>query len=105
MPRRSDARVPTCPDFSLAELAGHVGEFTALWTHVLCEAAGAEKPQYEPFERDDDLGTWYEPYAGHLLERLHATTGEAPSWMWMPDHQNACGVTAPLRERAVDPPL
>ena len=87
-----DARVPTCPEFSLADLAAHVGQFTALWTHVLCEAAGAEKPPYEPLEAGDDLGAWYQPLADHLLARLHATTGDAPSWMWIPDQQTAGSV-------------
>ena len=84
-----DARVPTCPDFSLADLAAHVGEFTALWTHVLCEATDAEKPPYAPLEEGDEMGEWYEPLAHHLLDRLHATTDEAPCWMWMPDQQTA----------------
>jgi uncharacterized protein (TIGR03083 family) len=86
------ARVPTCPDFSLADLVGHVGEFTALWTHVLCEATGAENSPYAPLEEDDDLATWYRPLADHLLERLRATSGDTYCWMWMDDQQTATGV-------------
>ena len=44
---------------------------------------------YEPLEDTDDIGVWYEPLADHLLDRLHATTGDAPAWMWMPDQQTA----------------
>lgn len=80
-----EARVPTCPDFALSDLAAHVGEFTALWTHVLCEAAGAEKTPYAPLDDERDMGAWYQPLADHLIHRLHATGGAAPCWMWIPD--------------------
>jgi len=86
------ARVPTCPAFALSDLAAHLGEFTALWTHVLCEAAGAAKTPYSPLTDTDELPTWYEPLARHLLDQLHATTGDAPCWMWMTDHQTAGAV-------------
>ena len=90
LPGRAAGRTgPDLPEFSLADLAAHVGQFTALWTHVLCEAADAEKPPYEPLEAGDDIGEWYQPLADHLLARLHATTGDAPSWMWIPDQQTA----------------
>jgi len=87
-----EARVPTCPAFALADLAAHVGEFTALWTHVLAEAAGAETTPYAPLQATDDMHAWYETLADHLVERLHATTGDAPCWMWMPNHQTAGAV-------------
>ena len=80
------------PGLLARRLAAHVGEFTALWTHVLCEATGVETTSYAPLQDTDDMGTWYEPLAGHLLDRLHATTGEVPAWMWMPDQQTVFGV-------------
>ena len=35
-----DAHVPTCPDWTIADLADHVGGFTGFWSHVLCEGTG-----------------------------------------------------------------
>lgn len=86
------ARVPTCPEFSLSDLAVHVGEFTALWTHVLCEAADTEKTTFAPLDDVEDMGAWYGPLADHLLDRLRATRGDAPCWMWIPDQQTAGSV-------------
>jgi len=83
------ARVPTCPDWTLADLAAHVGQFAALWTHVLCEASGSEKTPYAPLGADDDMADWFEPLANHLLDALRATTADAPCWTWIPDEQNA----------------
>ena len=35
------APVPTCPDFTVDELAAHVGTFCGWWTHNLCEGSGS----------------------------------------------------------------
>jgi uncharacterized protein (TIGR03083 family) len=69
-----------------------MGEFTALWSHVLAEAADTEVTPYTPLQDTDDPHAWYQVLADHLVARLHATTGDAPSWMWMPDHQTAGAV-------------
>lgn len=87
-----ERQVPTCPDFALVDLVGHLGEFTALWTHVLAEAAGADKPPFAPLGADDQMDTWYRPLADHLIDQLHATTVDSPCWMWMPQHQTAGAV-------------
>ena len=41
-----EARVPTCPDWSLRDLAEHVAQVTAFWTHILCEGMGRPKTPY-----------------------------------------------------------
>src|SRR5262245_26825170 len=51
-----DARVPTCPDFSLADLAVHVGEFCGFWSHVLAEGTGRPKPPFVPVGDGADSG-------------------------------------------------
>ncbi len=84
-----DARVPTCPDFTLADLAAHVGEFTGLWTHVLCEAGEQRRPRTPPSAASDDPSAWYLSLADHLVDQLRSTAGDAPCWMWIPDHQTA----------------
>src|SRR2546430_12523523 len=41
-----DVRVPTCPDWTLADLTKHLGEFACFWTHVLCEGTGRAKTPF-----------------------------------------------------------
>ena len=91
--RRGDlaATVPTCPDWTLGDLAGHVGEFTGVWAHVLCEGTGRPKTPYA--ERPDgDAGVvadWYAELAGHLLAELAATPADTEVWTWVPDDKSA----------------
>ncbi|HWW52521.1 MAG TPA: maleylpyruvate isomerase N-terminal domain-containing protein, partial [Acidimicrobiales bacterium] len=35
-----DVGVPSCPEWTLIDLADHVGGFTGFWSHVLCEGRG-----------------------------------------------------------------
>jgi uncharacterized protein (TIGR03083 family) len=82
-----DARVPSCPDWSVAELAEHVGRFTGFWTHVLCEGTGRPKPPAPDPPAEGDLGDWYRELRDHLVEELRATPPETEVWTWKPDDQ------------------
>jgi len=81
------ARVPSCPEWSVDELAVHVGQFTGLWAHVLCEGTGRPKPPAPDPPEEGDLGEWYRGLAGALVEELRATPPETQVWTWMPDDQ------------------
>jgi len=87
------ARVPSCPDWTVADLALHVGRFTGFWTHVLCEGTGRPKPPAPDPPDDGDLGDWYRGLAAALLEELRATPADTPTWMWIEDDQTARTVT------------
>jgi uncharacterized protein (TIGR03083 family) len=82
-----DARVPSCPEWSVHELAHHVGQFTGLWTHVLCEGTGRPKPPAPDAPAEGDLGEWYRGLAASLLEELRVTPEGTPVWTWKPDDQ------------------
>jgi hypothetical protein len=82
-----EARVPSCPDWSVAELAEHVGRFSGLWAHVLCEGTGRPKPPFSELPPDGDLAEWYRPLAAALVEELRATPPGTEVWTWMPDDQ------------------
>ena len=82
-----DARVPSCPEWTVHELAHHVGQFTGLWTHVLCEGTGRPKPPAPDAPAEGDLGEWYRGLATSLLEELRATPVDTPVWTWKPDDQ------------------
>lgn len=79
-----DAPVPTCPDWTLADLARHVGEVTGLWTHLLCEAAGRPKPPFGEPPDGSGVAGWYADVAGHLVSELRATPPDMEVWSWMP---------------------
>jgi len=84
-----DARVPTCPDWTLADLADHVGGFSAFWTHVVCEGAGRPKTPFPDRPSGAAAGDWYAELAGHLLAELRASRPDTPVWTWAPDDQSA----------------
>ncbi|HEX8803808.1 MAG TPA: maleylpyruvate isomerase family mycothiol-dependent enzyme [Acidimicrobiales bacterium] len=91
-----DARVPTCPDFAVDDLARHVGQFCGFWTHVLLEATG--RPP-SPFDDPDDLGDpaaggahradWLRPIVDHLVDALRSTPPDTPTWTWHPTRRTA----------------
>jgi uncharacterized protein (TIGR03083 family) len=86
-----DAPVPTCPDFTVDDLAQHVGSFCGFWTHVLCEGSGRPKT---PF---DDVGgegraEWLRALGGHLVSELRATPSDTVVWTWFPPDQSAAFV-------------
>ena len=89
------APVPTCPDWIVADLAAHVGDFLGFWSHVLCEAAGSPKPDMPPVPATtgptgaDDLGTWLAARGDELLDRLRGTEADTPVWTWYDADQTA----------------
>jgi uncharacterized protein (TIGR03083 family) len=82
-----DAVVPTCPEWTLAELGAHVGNVLGVWSHVLCEATGRHKPPLGDAPADGDLASWFRSCAGALVEELRATPPGVEVWTWMPDDQ------------------
>jgi uncharacterized protein (TIGR03083 family) len=87
--RPRDARVPSCPDWAVADLATHVGEFTGFWTHVLCEGTGRPKPPAPGPPPDGDLADWYRGLGDHLVTELRRTPPDTPVWTWKEDDQSA----------------
>lgn len=83
------ARVPTCPDFSLDDLAGHVGQFCAFWSHVLCETTGRPKPVYSTEVAPGGRVGWLQALAQALVRELRATPPDTPVWTWHPTDQSA----------------
>jgi uncharacterized protein (TIGR03083 family) len=81
------ARVPTCPDFSLDDLAAHVGEFCGFYSHVLCEGTGRPKTPYSTEVDPEGRAAWLAELAGHLVTELRAAGPEQEVWTWHPtDH-------------------
>jgi len=84
-----DARVPTCPDWTVADLADHVGGFTGFWTHVLCEGTGRPKTEFAPRPTDGDVGGWYAGLGASLVSELRSTAPDQHVWTWAPGRNDA----------------
>jgi uncharacterized protein (TIGR03083 family) len=87
-----DARVPSCPDWSLGDLADHVGGFAIAWTHVLCEGTGNPKPSFDTRDPGVDAAMWFGPIGDGLVRELRAATPDLHVWTWVRDQQNAAFV-------------
>jgi uncharacterized protein (TIGR03083 family) len=86
------AAVPTCPGWTLADLARHVGEFCGFWTHVLCEGTGRLKTPFPPVPEGDERRNWLAQLAQLLVQGLQATPPETPVWTWYEPDQSAAFV-------------
>lgn len=86
-----DAPVPSCPEWTVADLAKHVGEFTGFWTHVLCEGTGRPKAPFSdmPSGSASAVSDWYEDLGVHLVTELQATSPDTTIWTWVPDDRSA----------------
>lgn len=91
-----DVVVPTCPDWTLADLASHLLQFCGLWTHVICEGTDRSKPPFtDPAPGEQDPGWFADQFAeqaGHLVETLRTTEPVATVWTWDPADQTAAFV-------------
>jgi uncharacterized protein (TIGR03083 family) len=85
-----DAPVPTCPDFTVDDLAAHVGGFCGFWTHVLCEGTGRPKPPFD--DAPDDRVAWLRDVKDHLDAELRTTPPDTVVWTWFPPDQSAAFV-------------
>jgi uncharacterized protein (TIGR03083 family) len=82
------AQVPTCPDWTLLDLAKHVGGVMGFWSHALAEGMGRPKP--EILEEPGPAPTmWLTTIASALVGELKAATGDTKVWTWDPSDQSA----------------
>jgi uncharacterized protein (TIGR03083 family) len=84
-----DVTVPSCPEWTLTELADHVGGFSGFWTHVLCEGVGRPKTAFSECPAPAEIPDWYADAGRHLVNQLRATPADATVWTWAPDDQSA----------------
>jgi uncharacterized protein (TIGR03083 family) len=87
----TDARVPSCPEWSLLDLTRHVWNLTGFWTHVLCDGTGRPKTPFDemPDGDGDQLAGGYAALSGHLVAELRATSPDTPVYTWASGHEHA----------------
>lgn len=119
-----DTIVATCEDWTVSELAVHLGAFCGFWTHVLCEGTGRTKTPFPDPPEGPEVVRWLDELGGHLVAELDATPPSTEVWTWFAadhtagfvarrcahelavhryDAQSALGACAPIDSRlAVD---
>jgi len=84
-----EAAVPSCPEWTMADLALHVGEFAGWWTHILCDGTGRPRPALaEPAAAHDRTG-WCGESLAHLVAELEATPPDTAVWTWAKEDKTA----------------
>jgi uncharacterized protein (TIGR03083 family) len=86
-PATLDARVPSCPDWSLAELIGHLGRVQRFWAHAV--RVGGTERQPPPDEsvptEASALDVWFRASTRELRDALQEVAWDAPAWTWWVD--------------------
>ena len=86
-PAALDARVPSCPEWSLAELIWHLGRVQRFWASAM--RAGDVAPEF-PAEapgpsQAGELDAWFRASTRELLDALRELSWDAPAWVWWKD--------------------
>jgi uncharacterized protein (TIGR03083 family) len=80
-----DAPVPTCGDWTVADLCRHVGRVYAYVAHIVEErltTASDVRPDPAP---DADMVEWVATSLDDLVTALGACTADTPMWNWSPE--------------------
>jgi uncharacterized protein (TIGR03083 family) len=90
-----DARVPTCPDWTLLELAQHMGDSRRRWAAIVAAGPDAAPPPKSAPEgaptapRDlDALLAWSAEATGELLDALREAGPDRACWTWWSGSQS-----------------
>ena len=86
-PASLDARVPSCPEWSLAELIWHLGRVQRFWASAM--RAGDVEPEFPAEESGPseaaELDAWFRASTRELLDALREMPWDAPAWVWWKD--------------------
>ena len=82
-------RVPTCPDWTLHELAQHVGQVhrwtTAIIARRITTAPDFGMPRMAAPHDIDDLRAWIRDGTAELVETIRLAGPQTPVWSWADD--------------------
>ncbi|WP_430782402.1 maleylpyruvate isomerase family mycothiol-dependent enzyme [Actinoplanes sp. G11-F43] len=86
-----DTKVPTCPDWTLHQLAEHIGQGRRSWaaTVTAADPTSGRLPDTDPAPHDrTQLDTWLTTAAGRLIDALRTAGPDQPVWTWWPTAQS-----------------
>jgi len=80
-----DTHVPTCPEWSMSDLLGHLGEVHRFWNEMAARALTnpRDTEDHDPPE-GVDLIEWFGEGPGLLVGTLADADLEQPMWSWSP---------------------
>ncbi len=83
------AQVPSCPDWTLHELAQHVGRVHRMVTGIVTRRA-TTPPDFDTLEvaapeEGDGLCAWFREGAGELVAAISSADPHTPVWSWADD--------------------
>ena len=80
------ARVPGCPEWSLSDLARHLGEVHRFWAATVASPEAGGPPPEPSIDADPhDLVQWSDESTGQLLAALRDVDPAKPCWAWWPE--------------------
>jgi uncharacterized protein (TIGR03083 family) len=81
------ARVPSCPDWSFADLVWHLARVQRFWAGTVRSGdADPVRPADEPVPSDPDvLAAFFRDSTRQLLDALRAVAWDTPAWTWWKD--------------------
>lgn len=82
------APVPTCPGWTVRDLAEHLGEVHRWVVHAVIHGS-PDAPDVDPPKGQADLVAWYRESADELLKTLRSTPVDAPAWHFGPKPRTA----------------
>ncbi len=89
-----DARVPSCPKWTVRDLAHHIGEVQWYWgQNVRAGNPDARSGgDLTAFPEDSDLFAWLGWCTYTLLDALREAGPDSPSWAWWPEPRTSLAV-------------
>jgi uncharacterized protein (TIGR03083 family) len=89
-----EARVPSCPEWSVRDLAHHIGEVQWYWGQNVAAQKPGERTggHLTAFPEDADLLAWLGWCTYTLLGALREAGPDAPSWAWWPEPHTSLAV-------------
>ena len=98
-----DRALPSCPDWQVADLLGHVGRLHR-WVASIVDSAGAAPPDHwsnaEPPPVDERLD-WFEAGVVVVVDALRRADPTHPAWSWTDDHTAGFWARRQANETAV----
>jgi uncharacterized protein (TIGR03083 family) len=98
-----DAMVPSCPEWHVSDLLGHVGRLYR-WVAAIVESAGDDAVDHwsaaEPPPADALLG-WFDGAVDVVVEALTGVDAASPAWSWTDDRSAGFWARRQSNETAV----
>lgn len=79
-----DAKVPSCPEWTVADLVSHVGRIHR-WVAEMVRTHASERPprgEGAALPEGDGLAAWFEEVSAGVVDALSAAGDDEPVWNW-----------------------